>query len=196
MKKYIWIPFLVVCTLFAAALACHASTYSATVADSYHNELALMYQRELLPPFQKDNADSQVELTTLDVNIEETDLHLPGKNGLDVTVNRRFSSGRPQERFTLLQSSDVPEYADLPAYQYENDELGTVWIVFPCEKEMLDNANETMMISQYSIKENSEIFYKWEQGIYPRSALSFFANCVHNALRVQKGQRAMQMGLL
>ncbi|WHH58413.1 RHS repeat-associated core domain-containing protein [Petroclostridium sp. X23] len=65
--------------------------------DKYNNEIYrnAAYQKGIAPPFEQNNdIEEHIDPLTGDLQIKQTDLHLPGKNGLDLDITRFYSSSQ------------------------------------------------------------------------------------------------------
>lgn len=98
------------------------------------------------------------------LTITETDLTLPGKNGLDFSITRRYSSQETKTRYTVLPSKYVFDDANRPAYKYSYyDETSQttkyIYIMFSAEEQMYQEYNSYAYIRPENISTNNTYYY-------------------------------------
>ena len=94
MKKKIFTSIL----LFLGLLLCSVVTcFAASTAESVAEAMAEQrgqekYLESVHAPADNTEDNDHIDISTGNMVMSETDLYLPGKNGLDVTLSRNFNS--------------------------------------------------------------------------------------------------------
>ncbi|MBR2476872.1 MAG: hypothetical protein IKB50_01920, partial [Clostridia bacterium] len=130
-------------TLLLMPLTIQGATSDALLVDDYYAMIKSEYNDSIDAP-DTPPREQNVNLADGSFSVEETDLVIPGKNGLDVHFIRRFNS---------YSSCGEPEYIDNDGYKYdlpdmvgfyydtyfEGEYVDTVLVAFQDERDALEN---------------------------------------------------------
>ncbi len=117
----------------------HASTSDHLYAKS-HIEANRDLYGEKYTPAQK-LSSGEIDHSTGEVRVDEVDISLPGKNGLDLNIHRIYGSQEPQYRPKYIKDDYYVEYVTEKAYTYTAmDGSGTqLYVSFEKEEDMVDS---------------------------------------------------------
>ena len=145
MRKYLFTLIFTLGLLFSFTIFADASTSSSVAYVEYLNITEGLYANDLIIPSETDTNQDNVNVATGDLIIKETDLYLPGKNGLDLEIVRSFDSMETLQRYShdkYLQPTDYDGYA----YKYLDSLERETWFYFPSETSMLERSEETILM--------------------------------------------------
>ncbi|MBO4898035.1 MAG: RHS repeat-associated core domain-containing protein [Clostridia bacterium] len=156
--------------LFSLGITAYASN-SLTIQQLATEEM-ISYGRykDYAPPLGiAPSENEQIDTMGGSLTRVETDLVLPGKNGLDFAVQRKYNNQRTDKRF--IQQSNTTLYLDRIAYKYsyvENNTTKYIYIGFISEEDMLEKAPGTVQLRDNYLASPSSysIFRKNVGGTY------------------------------
>ncbi|MCM3082160.1 hypothetical protein M3558_24620 [Brevibacillus invocatus] len=90
-----------------------SSSLSTSVPDAMYDSDGLTYN------YKRPNTDSPVDDLYKTANIKESDLHLDGKHGMDVTIERRYSSLNSNTNDIYYSSGGTNKRTSFSNYQDE-----------------------------------------------------------------------------
>ena len=160
MKKLIFLSVLLaLITLSPNAHAMDLSNYG--IKESSFKEA--MYSTDMTAPFNAETISEQVNLYTGQLELNVTDLVLPGKNGFDVVINRSYRSQADGKNYYFLNSNERNyAWGYITATSY-TDSRGRIYLVaFNTEDDCIE-VGETIDIDvsvSTKINRNNYYFYK------------------------------------
>ena len=98
---------------------------------------------------KKNQSHVRVAEKTNHLVIEETDLALPGKNGLDVVIKRRYDNQDPNKLYNFFRSSNSNYTLLLRVYTFTDSEQRSVHIAFPSHDDFYRHMANGLTISSY-----------------------------------------------
>ena len=140
MKKKIFTSIL----LFLGLLLCSVVTcFAASTAESVAEAMAEQHGQEkylesVHAPADNTEDNDHIDISTGNMVLSETDLYLPGKNGLDVTLSRNFNSMDTDYNYTYLPDNSTYAYSNMFIYKYYTDRGTETWLAFPSEEAFLE----------------------------------------------------------
>ncbi len=136
-KKIIVSALLLFGLLLCSAISCFADSTSEAVLEAMAEQRGTeKYLENVRAPSDNTEDNDHIDTTSGNVVISETDLYLPGKNGMDVTLTRHFNSMETDRSYEYLGERRETEQ-DMFAFLYSDDNGNTEWITFTTEEEML-----------------------------------------------------------
>ena len=136
-KKIIVSALLLFGLLLCSAISCFADSTSEAVLEAMAEQRGTeKYLENVRAPSDNTEDNDHIDTTSGNVVISETDLYLPGKNGMDVALIRHFNSMETDRSYEYLGERRETEQ-DMFAFLYSDDNGNTEWITFTTEEEML-----------------------------------------------------------
>ncbi len=159
MKKHIILTILITLLSIGTVTSVYASTSGALTQDAISEGLEIGSGESYNPPFgKKDAIGENISTWSGNLNLTQTDLVLPGKNGHDLVIKREYSSQR-ESHVTWLASY----YFDTEIYKpkflyYDEDGIGQ-YILFNSEAEMIEEAPDTL--GTLTRDKTADPIYEW-----------------------------------
>ncbi|MGN0243988.1 MAG: hypothetical protein ACI4CT_08010, partial [Lachnospiraceae bacterium] len=133
------------------------SNYLASLTPNYMNQT-------INDRFRNSNSDVSVSTFTGGAHIDATDLSLPGKNGLDLTISRFYQSEDSQLGFRV--PGETKRGVKQTSYLSRRFNLGLGWSFgFPSVEKVHDNSGDTSDIIYYHDGTGGQ--YKYNYSVYP-----------------------------
>ena len=141
MKKIICFIFLMLSFTVSSAYASNCA--EAKLSEQRRNHIL----EELTVPVNAQNMDQNVSTFSGELNLDVTELTLPGKNGHDVVIKRQHRTNFADEILAsavdIYMTSEATIRYNNVAYIYESADGYAYKIVFASEQEMLEKAPES-----------------------------------------------------
>jgi len=119
------------------------------------------YGSDFSAPFNVSRASERVDEGTGAVEIKETDLHLPGKNGLDFKMIRRFNSQSVGKHYRYCEDGYSSEQASVRYYKYNfigsDNKVRSLWMNLAKEEDALNNQSFTASWLKCKSNENAYV---------------------------------------
>ena len=137
MSKLKYLLFISVLIVSCFSISCYASTSDSLYEQSLVESMIAQNGSNYESPFIA--AGGNVELSDGNVNVNEVDLSLPGKNGMDVNIRRiHYVNGKPGSYYGVSTNGSV---ATSPMYLYNyvlNGVSKTAYVAFDKEENLTD----------------------------------------------------------
>ncbi len=138
----------IICFIFLMLSFTVSTAYASNCAEAKLSEQRRNYiLEELTAPVNAQNMDQNVSTFSGELNLDVTELTLPGKNGHDVVIKRQHRTNFADEILAsavdFYMTSEATIRYNNVAYIYESADGYAYKIVFASEQEMLEKAPES-----------------------------------------------------
>jgi len=107
------------------------------ILENFSAQMAAMHGNQFDAPFIQSGSDIDIRTGAVDIN--RVDLHLPGINGLDVNIVRRFNSQTPDREFNYRRHNVRADILAEPMFWFTRSDTGTgIWVMFNLEQDVVD----------------------------------------------------------
>lgn len=157
MSKLRCLLFIFMLAVSCFSLSCYASTsdslYEQSLVESMIAQNGSNYESPFIAP------SGNVELSDGNVNVNEVDLSLPGKNGMDVNIRRiHYVNGKPGSYYGTSTSGSSGSVATSPMYVYNYVLKGvskTAYVAFEKEENLADEFYTTSSLLNSKVKSDT-----------------------------------------
>ena len=162
MSKLKYFLFISVLIVSCFSISCYASTSDSLYEQSLVESMIAQNGSNYESPFIA--AGGNVELSDGNVNVNEVDLSLPGKNGMDVNIRRiHYVNGKPGSYYGVSTNGSV---ATSPMYLYNyvlNGVSKTAYVAFDKEENLTDEfyTTSSLLGSNMSTDTHGTKYYEY-----------------------------------